>query len=87
METEEEADSWYEARKQELLTSLLGSIEKKEDVDKAEALYTKELKKVFEQYKKRRIAAAENSIKSSKKPAQKKKLFSGIRLPVKFRVK
>jgi hypothetical protein len=58
METEEDIDAWYEEKKQQLMVNLTKAIENKKDVDAAEATYTKDFGKLFEEYslKKSRIA-------------------------------
>jgi hypothetical protein len=58
MQTEEEIESWYEENKHKALEKLLTALEKKENIDEAETLYTKDLKRIFEEYKKKMLRIA-----------------------------
>jgi hypothetical protein len=68
METDEDVDLKYEEKKQQLLSDLVKAIEKKQKIDEAESLYTKEFTKLFEAYRKKKAVLAESILKQKKEP-------------------
>ena len=68
MAPQEEIDPWYEEVKQKALAALLAALERKEDPDASEKKYTEEIKKLFQRYKTKMLAAVERS--KATKPIQ-----------------
>jgi hypothetical protein len=67
LETEEDIDSWYEEKNQQLMSNLVKALENKEKIDEAEAIYTKEFGKLFEAYRKKKAKLDEDSLKQKAK--------------------